>query len=124
MSSTRLLKNSPIFFAINVIDVNDDVRRGELEQRNNVKNAIHEVLNIYQVTQTPTNQYLQIYEKHFKYLNTMVFETKRKNEDEILKNQFTEIFSQDYGELVEDAINKIGEVFSETQLLDEEKNEF
>lgn len=65
-----------------------------------------------------------MYATQSRYLKTMLFESKLHDQNEIIINKFYHVMSLNGPELMGQAVNKIGEVFSETNLQDDEKTDF
>ena len=89
-----------------------------------MKHCLNEIMNVYVIHQTSVEAYLNMYATQSRYLKTMLFESKLHDQNEIIINKFYHTMSLNGPELMGQAVNKIGEVFSETNLQDDEKTDF
>lgn len=92
--------------------------------KNSEQKAIKNLLNVHEIKLTPSQQYMESYEKHSKFIKRELFTMGTQLDQNLLLSQFFEILSKKSQSLVKSVINKVDDIFCEAVLDDEEKTEF
>ena len=95
-----------------------------MQQKFNQQYAIQNLVNVYEIQQTPIQKYLQSFEKQTIFVKRDIFEMLRASEEKLLVSRLFELISKKGGSITQAVINKIDEVFCEASLDDEEKTDF
>jgi len=87
-----------------------------LEQQHSMKYSLANLMNIYSIQKTPMQQYLDTYQQQSDCIREQLFQTKISNQVQIILCQFIEILNLKAAQIAKYSINKIDEIFGETQL--------